>query len=186
MHEKSGVYIFWLLCVAALLFGSNGCSGQNHTEEIVGILSYQETSTYLKYLRQEEGFRSEPYWDSKGWSIGYGRFFGDRKPEPVSHRQAIMWLIQDADDSVRQALEITAEYNLELEFPRFMVLAAMCFQMGKHSVLGFKDTIKAMQKRDFERVSKEMLDSDWHRQDSPDRARELADWMAKNRFANIG
>jgi hypothetical protein len=53
--------------------------------------------------------------------------------------------------------------------------------MGVEGVLTFKKMWAALEKGDYEEASKEMLDSDWHKKDTPTRAKKLAEKMKSKR-----
>lgn len=57
--------------------------------------------------------------------------------------------------------------------PVQVVVCAMIFQMGKRGVSKFKKMISAINNRDYELASKEMLDSHWARQ-TPHRAQAMS------------
>jgi len=57
------------------------------------------------------------------------------------------------------------------------ILVEMVFQMGPRGVSGFKNMIDALKVQDFRRAADEMLDSEWHRKQTPRRAKELSDLM---------
>ncbi len=50
----------------------------------------------LNFLKQIESFSSTPYWDRKGWSIGFGHFMGASKAySSISIEQGLELLKQD-------------------------------------------------------------------------------------------
>ncbi len=53
----------------------------------------------------------------------------------------------------------------------------MCFNMGLSSLLGFKQTLAAMKRGDYEAAAKGMEDSKWYREDVPVRAARLVRMM---------
>jgi len=50
----------------------------------------------------------------------------------------------------------------------------MIYQMGMAGFLGFKKTIAALKAGNYQLAAAEMLNSRWARQDSPNRAKDLA------------
>lgn len=63
--------------------------------------NYSLDEKLLSYLRKEEGFANEAYYDQHGYSIGYGHYLGDQEKDgmpPVrscSINQAENWLQSD-------------------------------------------------------------------------------------------
>ena len=57
--------------------------------------------------------------------------------------------------------------------------ANMGYQLGIAELMGFKRMLAAMERGDYEAAAREMLDSKWARQDSPGRARRLAERMRR-------
>ena len=58
-------------------------------------------------------------------------------------------------------------------------LIEMCFQMGSARWPGL---MEALRTGDLERAAQEALDSKWFREDSPDRALDVAFWIADRRI----
>ncbi len=57
--------------------------------------------------------------------------------------------------------------------------------MGLNRLNGFVKFRQALQNRDYDKAAKEMLDSKWAREDSPARARRMADAMKSNSAASF-
>ena len=58
-----------------------------------------------------------------------------------------------------------------------LVVAAMCFQLGRDGTRKFHKMIKAINDRDYVLAAKEMLDSKWAKE-TPRRAHAMASLMA--------
>lgn len=112
-------------------------------------------------LRLDEGVREKPYKDSVGkLTIGIGRNLDDVGLRP---------------DEIELLLEndITeAEVDARVLFPGFdalsenrrAVLVNFCFNLGRQRASRFIKFRAAVEARDFERASQEMLDSAWKNQ----------------------
>ena len=122
-------------------------------------------------IKRHEGFRGKPYEDTKGIvTIGYGR---NLESNPLTEAEADL-LFENDLRRARTSAGRFAFYDA-LSYTRQDVLTEMCFQMGYKGVMGFrKFRVAAMEQR-WKDAHDEMLDSAWHRTDSPTRARELAD-----------
>jgi lysozyme len=126
----------------------------------------------IKLLKKHEGVRLKPYRDSVGkLTIGVGRNLED---VGITEDEADMMLMNDIDRCF---------YDLNYHLPWFsyldkirqMVLVDMCF-MGIYALLGFKDTLESIKLGDYEKASKQMLESKWAIQVG-DRAKELSEMM---------
>jgi len=58
----------------------------------------QSSASIIQFIKNLEKCYLTPYWDSKGWSAGYGHFLGgtqDSKPDDIDQQQADTWLGSD-------------------------------------------------------------------------------------------
>lgn len=79
-------------------------------------------------------------------------------------------------DSILKELETRAPIVKTLPVIARDILVEMCFQLGVSGVLKFKRMWSAINVKDFEQASKEMLDSQWAKQ-MPSRAKLLSSKM---------
>lgn len=141
---------------------------------------------YEKSIREHEGLRLKPYKDSKGyWTIGIGDLIDTKQ---MSFREAIhLWnngitesaAIERAKHNIMRAavnarLVLGPEFYDQLTDIRQEVLTEMVFQMGATGFGKFKKTIAFIRAGKHATAAMEMLDSKWHREDSPGRAETLA------------
>ena len=121
-------------------------------------------------IKRHEGFRGKPYDDTKGIiTIGYGR---NLEANPLTEAEADL-LFENDLRRARVGARRFAFYEA-LSMNRQDVLTEMVFQMGYGGVMKFKlFRVAAMEQR-WGDAYDEMLDSAWHRTDSPTRARALA------------
>ena len=125
-----------------------------------------------KQLKEHEGFRGMPYDDSLGYpTIGYGTKL------PINADEAEL-LMKYRLEQKRDELIIAMPFVYNLPDDKQKVLYEMSYQMGVTGVLLFKRMWSALKSGDFERASKEMLDSRWAVQ-TPERAERLAKKMKK-------
>lgn len=114
-----------------------------------------------KQLIRHEGLRLKPYRDSVGkLTIGIGRNLDD---VGISDDEASLLLKNDIN-KVIQDLNDHLGWWLSLDEPRRIVLANMCFNMGITKLLGFRNTLLAIQNGEYEAAAKHMEDSAWHKQ----------------------
>lgn len=132
-------------------------------------------------LRRDEDVRYTPYADSTGHeTVGAGHNM-DASPLPVG------WTFPLTDVQVDQLLQhdLTVTFAaLDLHLPwwerlddvRQRVIANMCFNMGIGELLGFHQTLSAMQSGQYAAAAVEMLQSKWATQVG-DRAKRLSQAM---------
>lgn len=161
---------------------------------------YIFTPSLIKQLKQDEGFRSKPYRCTAGYlTVGYGHNL-DAKwlPVPVSgwsEDHATRVLLGDIEETwgrlVREFPDI-----LNHDTVRQDCLLNMAFQMGVKQeirddsgnllkvkgLLGFKNTLAAFSAKNYDRCADMMLMSKWAKQDSPNRAKRLAEQMRTGRY----
>lgn len=127
-------------------------------------------------LLKDEGLSLIPYLDSNGnWTIGVGHKL---KSEcgPITLEYAGKLLAEDIKIARDAAARIVPSFS-ELCEERQFVLISMAFQLGPTGLKGFKKMLLAIENRAYTVASQEMLDSKWHRKDSPKRAERLAKIM---------
>lgn len=132
-----------------------------------------------KRIAKEEGENRLPngnhglYKDTKNiWTIGHGYNIQEHGlPDDIVadlDRRAL----KAADDDAKKVPGYFAANDA-----RQSVVAAMVYQMGLHSVLGFKDFCAHMAASAYNAAADAMLDSEWYRRDSPARAKRESDIM---------
>ena len=142
-------------------------------------MTYDELAGSVKL---SEGFRDHVYMDTEGFrTIGWGHKvvhednFEDGKTYTKEELQEVF------DNDLRKALglarQLMEENNVrDLPTTAQHTITEMCFQLGKSGVSKFRNMWKALQNRDFNTASLEMLDSKWNRQ-TPNRCKKLSDQM---------
>ena len=142
-------------------------------------MTYDELAGSVKL---SEGFRDHVYIDTEGFrTIGWGHKvvhednFEDGKTYTKEELQEVF------DNDLRKALGLARqlmEENDVRDLPTTAqhTITEMCFQLGKSGVSKFRNMWKALQNRDFNTASLEMLDSKWNRQ-TPNRCKKLSDQM---------
>lgn len=147
----------------------------------------------LAVARAEEGVRLKAYWDEIGkvWSIGVGY-------NPVAHgldpkacvnltwsrEQAERQLLRDINNAAG-VVAMKWPWAVHLDEVRQGVLVLLAFQIGGYGVQGFKAFLAALQAGDYDTAALEMLDSRWHNEQCPARARRMAITMATGRWLKV-
>lgn len=115
----------------------------------------------VEELKQDEGFRSKPYYDSVGkLTIGYGRNLTD---VGITEREASDLLTNDIIKAYRIAAELVPIWAL-LDDARQDVLANMAFNMGAGTLATFKNFLAAVNSKQFGLAAKHGRDSKWYKQ----------------------
>jgi lysozyme len=112
-------------------------------------------------IKKHEQLRLKSYICPAGkLTIGYGRNLEDNG---ITLQEAEKML---ETDLLNIKLELVDKINFfyKLDDIRQNVLMEMAYNMGVPKLLGFKNTLKFMEKTDFINASKEMLNSKWHEQ----------------------
>lgn len=126
-------------------------------------------------LMRDEGVKLKPYRDTVGkLSIGVGRNLDD---VGISATEAEFMLSYDIERTIK-ALDAALPWWRSLDATRQRVLANMAFNMGVAGLLGFKNTLAAVQSGRYEDAAAGMLASKWAGQVG-ERAKRLAYLMAK-------
>lgn len=124
-------------------------------------------------LKLHEGLRLKPYkCTANKWTIFIGRNYQDNPftteeltlilNKGCTEEVAYIILNNDVSKVKRQLARIA--YFTELDEVRRAVLIDMCFNLGIDRLLGFKNTLKCIQERNFKDAAKEMLNSQWAKQ----------------------
>lgn len=135
-----------------------------------------EHAKLIGLIAEDEGYRDKPYRCTNGkLTIGFGH---NLEAKGISLNVAFMVLMEDLDEATTQA----APYLAALTPPRQAVVISMIFQLGLDGFKGFKKMLAAIYQGAWVVAAAEMLDSDWARKDSPDRAKQLAEMMRTGRW----
>lgn len=131
-----------------------------------------------KRLRFEEDLRLFVYRCTSGkLTIGYGR---NLEGQGITQAEAEYLLDNDVMRCMA-SLRSSLSWFVDLDETRQVVLVDMAHQLGVRGLLGFKKMIAAvpaaMQTGDWELVRQEMLDSNWAKIDTPNRAQTLSQLM---------
>ena len=165
-----------------------------------------------KQLEYQEGNRDRVYLCTNNKkTIGCGRNLDDNPIDNFEKNSVLNWqrynvfelnellasgdILMDKERALNLLLHevITIHYQIksriecynQLSVPRKAVLVSMAFQMGFSGLLGFKNTLKAFRKNDFKTAHHEKLDSEWYREDTPGRAKEMALQMELNKWQGV-
>ena len=124
----------------------------------------------VKGVEEREGFSATPYQDSLGvWTIGHGI-------TNLTERQSDLIVRDKLQELIGVVEEYAKNKNVSLDEFRLTILVEMAYQLGFAGLKKFKKMWAALADMDYEKASKEMLDSKWAKQTNV-RARYLAKKM---------
>ncbi len=142
-------------------------------------------------IKSHEGFMPKPYIDPlahKKISIADFMIIQDNWHKlKVTFGFGFTYLTKPEAELVLRHRLANIKIELEDKLPVFHrlsknrqeVLIEMAYQLGVAGLLKFENMIQALIGRNYDRASREMLDSKWAREDTPSRAKELAKKMLK-------
>ena len=107
-------------------------------------------------LKDHEEFRSEPYRCPAGhWTIGHGHYLGNGQACKISPRVADLILEEDIHKATFEYISL----GWDLDPVRKDVIIEMIFWHGLRGFLGFEETVKAIEKEDWQKAADGMMDS---------------------------
>ena len=138
-------------------------------------------------IKRHEGFRPSPYLCPAGhWTVGWGHNLEAHHPDDwqqmiertFSNDECEQFMADDVDRSTTSAKDSCLSFGVDWDRLPDLTQAGlieMCFQMGS---VRWPGLMNALRNDDFEGAGREALDSKWFRKDSPDRALDVAHWIA--------
>lgn len=127
-------------------------------------------------LRDEEGEKLYAYQDHLGfWTIGVGILI-DRRKKGGLRKEESEFILNNRIKLQTAEVEKALPWSKDLDEPRKAVLVGMAFQMGLDGLLGFKNTLKMIERRQYKEAGAGMLNSLWAKQ-TPARAKRMAKQM---------
>jgi lysozyme len=128
------------------------------------------TNALLADLRSDEGFKPHVYKDHLGfWTLGYGFMVDERKGGRIPKPVAEFWLQYEVNDREGQLKARWPAYERQPDDVK-RALLNMSYQLGVDGLLGFTNTLKALERGDRIEAAAHARDSKWHRSDTPARA----------------
>ena len=135
-------------------------------------------------LAADEGCKLEIYLDHLGYpTVGIGHLiteddelYGFEVGSEVSQEHVDELFHDDVQRTLRDCELLYSDFN-DLPEEAQLIIANMCFQLGRPRLTGFKKMRAAVNSRDWREASRQMLDSKWAKQ-TPNRASRLSHRMA--------
>ena len=121
-------------------------------------------------IKEHEGFRASVYDDSLGIpTIGFGFAIKDLELDLDIAEEILKRKLKNLVKRVHNRFHWVSDAPKPIQ----EVVYNMCYQMGVSGFSKFKKTIQYLADKNYDKASKEMLDSRWARQ-TPNRAIELS------------
>jgi len=184
-------FIFFELLIISFVFAANDQA--------------KVLSLVIPLLKFEEGIGPNglcgAYIDSNSYpTIGYGKLCNEKKVSNISEaislcdylsndctpQMAEDWLLSDIKTKMTciSNYENINEAYQKLSLKRKAILVSMAYQMGCSNLSGFKKALAHMANESWDDAAREMLDSQWYKNDSPNRASRHAIVMKTNDCGN--
>ena len=129
----------------------------------------------VESIKEGEGYRAKVYKCTEGYdTIGYGFAIKDLELD-----EEVCDLILDKKlDKLIDATNKKFPFLRELPQDKCEAVFEMVYQLGLTGVSKFKKMLKALERKDYDKASAEMLESLWAKQ-TPNRAIKLSNQMKK-------
>ena len=119
------------------------------------------TEKAKQLLKLHEGLKLNPYRDTTGHlTIGYGRNLDDKG---ITVQEANFMLDNDIAEKAEEVRRYIP-WSRDLTRARQDVLIMMCFNLGIHGLLAFRNFLRALKRGDYKEAASHGLDSKWARQ----------------------
>ena len=115
-------------------------------------------SDLINMIKMHEGLVLTPYkCTANKTTIGYGRNLEDKG---ITEKEAEYLLQSDIEECKKNIVSKISFYE-DLSEVRKAVLIDMCFNLGINGLMKFKNTLKAIQLKNYDLAANEMLNSNW-------------------------
>ena len=135
-------------------------------------------------LRTEEGYRDMIYLDSMippNATIGIGHLVkpSDNFVQGKRYKRRVIEKVFDYDVKICVQDAYNLCKDLDINEEAILIVAHMCFQLGRTKTAKFKKMFEALGKKDYITAGFEMEDSLWAKKHTPARAMRLSEQMKK-------
>ena len=133
-------------------------------------------------LRSEEGYRDELYFDTRGFkTIGIGHLVKptDKFVQGKKYKRKVIEKIFNYDVKICVQDAYNLCKDLEINEEAILIIAHMCFQLGRTKTAKFVKMFEALKNKDYIEAGLQMEDSLWAKKHTPARASRLAEQMKK-------
>jgi len=175
-----------------LALGAHAATPQQQTRApIVNVTSNINKNEMFNMLKKHEGYKPQMYKDTEGhWTIGVGHLVTANEISKFKNRKLSDTEIRSLFDSdlsiaIANAKKFVPNLNT-LPLPVQHAMVNMAFNLGINRLMKFKDLRQSLASKDFNKASKDMLNSKWASQ-VKGRAVELSNMVksAAKKLTNV-
>jgi len=115
-------------------------------------------------LRTEEGYRDTVYLDTRGFqTIGIGHLVkpSDNFVQGKRYKRKVIEKVFDYDVKICVQDAYNLCKDMEIKEEAVLIVAHMCFQLGRTKTAKFKKMFEALRNKDYTTAGFEMEDSRW-------------------------
>ena len=113
----------------------------------------------IEQITRHEGVRLKPYTDTTGHlTIGIGRNLSSKG---ITLEEAKHLLNNDVDEAIKECFAVLPWFRA-LDTIRQAVITELVFNMGMRTFLTFKNTIAAIERRDYKAAGEGLRNSKWY------------------------
>ena len=133
---------------------------------------YDMSTKFLLELKQHEGYRRNPYRDTKGkWTGGYGHLMLLKDHDDFNENWSDDWkdsywaehFLNDVISATEDIVALVQELDTRPTASCQEVLINMRFNLGDAGLRKFKGMLGALSDGNVSKAADEMIDSKWHR-----------------------
>jgi lysozyme len=150
-----------------LALGAHAATPQQQTRSpIVNVASNINKAEMFNMLKKHEGYKPQMYKDTEGhWTIGVGHLVTANEISKFKNRKLSDTEIRSLFDSdlniaIANAKKFAPNLNT-LPLPVQHAMVNMAFNLGINRLMKFKDLRQSLASKDFNKASKDMLNSKW-------------------------
>ena len=126
----------------------------------------QTYSDYYHFIKSSEGYKLNPYKDSKGnWTVGIGHYIkpGEFIKTKYTHSEIIELFDKDLSIAQKDARKLFRTFDNQPKDVK-LVLVSLSFNLGYNRLSKFVRFRAAIDKRDYKTAANELKDSLWYKQ----------------------
>ena len=143
-----------------------------------------DSNQIARRLWEDEGFVPHVYRDNTPagyWTIGVGILVDERRGGGITAEEG-MFLLRNRIIRTDNLCRARFPWFARLDTVRQQVIICMAYQLGVNGVANFKRMLAAIERSNFVEAAQQMLDSKWARDDSPARAKRMANMMERGEW----
>ncbi len=134
-----------------------------------------------KTIAREESYVSKPYWDNKGYSVGYGHMIKPGEDIQTMDKATAEKFLQQDIQIAHDEIKDKPFFKAADTPARQEALVEMSYQLGLPSLLGFKNSLKMIEEGRWKEAGDNLRKSKWYQQ-TPKRAKRIIRMIETGEF----